>query len=143
MADESNSFFDDDTRETLIAAAQMVAKNAYAPFSKFCVGAALLTTDGRIFTGCNVENSSYGLTNCAERTAVFTAVAEGALSASQSIAALAVFNRDGSPCTPCGACRQVLYEFGPEAAVIYKNKAGEIVENKLGELFPEGFRLQK
>ena len=90
------------------------AAEAYAPYSDFHVGAALLTSNGDIVTGCNVENASYGLTNCAERTAVFRAVAEGKLSKGISIEAIAVVNRDHKSCSPCGACRQVLAEFGLE-----------------------------
>ena len=132
----------DDERQMLLQAAQWAAEKAYAPFSKFYVGAALLTLDGRIFTGCNVENSSYGLTNCAERTAIFTAVAEGAVSVEHDLKAVVVVNRDGVPCSPCGACRQVIYEFGPNAVVIYKAKDGTMTESKASELLPEGFRLR-
>jgi len=132
----------EELRETLIAAAQSASMNSYAPFSKFAVGAAILTRSQRIFTGCNVENSSFGLTNCAERTAIFTAVAEGALAANEPLLAVACFNRDGVPCAPCGACRQVLYEFGGnEAIVLYRRSDGEIIEQRLKELLPEGFRL--
>ena len=88
-----------------------VMKNAHAPYSKFRVGAAILLTNGRIFSGCNVENASYGMTNCAERTAVFTAVAE--LGPKIEIQAVALTNDQGIACSPCGACRQVIYEFGP------------------------------
>src|SRR3954471_3633235 len=78
--------------EELLESAQLASERAYAPFSKFCVGAAVLTSDGRVFLGCNVENSSYGLTNCAERTAIFTAVAEGAITAERDLVAVAVVN---------------------------------------------------
>lgn len=126
----------------LLQAAQQAAQQAYAPFSRFYVGAAILTVGGEIFTGCNVENSSYGLTNCAERTAIFTAVAAGALSAERDLVAVAVVNREGAVCSPCGACRQVIFEFGPEAVVIYRAKSGEIAQTKADELLPEGFRLR-
>ncbi len=128
--------------EQLLQAALWASERAYAPFSKFYVGAAILTSDGQVFTGCNVENSSYGLTNCAERTAIFTAVAEGAVTAEHDLVAVAVVNKDGVPCSPCGACRQVIYEFGPEAIVIFRGKDGEIKQTQAGDLLPEGFRLR-
>lgn len=127
--------------EGLLQAAQRATEHCYAPFSNFYVGAAILTQQGKIFTGCNVENSSFGLTNCAERTAIFTAVAAGALSASMDIIAVAVVNRDGAVCSPCGACRQVIFEFGPEAVVIYRSASGQITHTKAKDLLPEGFRL--
>jgi cytidine deaminase len=128
--------------EALWTAAQRASERAYAPFSNFYVGAAILTRRGEIFTGCNVENSSFGLTNCAERTAIFTAVAAGALSAEHDLVAVAVVNRQGAACTPCGACRQVIFEFGPEAVVIYRAPSGEIVHTKARDLLPDGFRLR-
>jgi cytidine deaminase len=128
--------------EQLLQAAQRVSLNAYAPFSKFHVGAAILTQRGEIFTGCNVENSSFGLTNCAERTAIFTAVAAGALTAGDDLVALAVVNREGAVCSPCGACRQVIFEFGPEAIVVYRDHSGAITQSKAKDLLPEGFRLR-
>ncbi|HWR37763.1 MAG TPA: cytidine deaminase, partial [Clostridia bacterium] len=115
-------------RDALLQKAQEASERAYAPFSKFFVGAALLTAGGELYSGCNVENSSYGLTNCAERTAIFTAIADGAGSGKLEIAAIAVVNRDGVPCAPCGACRQVIFEFGPNAVVIYKSSKGEITQ---------------
>jgi cytidine deaminase len=128
--------------DQLLQAAQQATQQAYAPFSGFHVGAAILTQGGEIFTGCNVENSSYGLTNCAERTAIFTAVAAGALSAERDLMAVAVVNRDGAICSPCGACRQVIFEFGPEAIVIYRAQTGEMAQTKSKDLLPEGFRLR-
>jgi cytidine deaminase len=128
--------------EELLQSAQQASERAYAPFSKFCVGAAVLTSDGRVFLGCNVENSSYGLTNCAERTAIFTAVAEGAITAERDLVAVAVVNKEGVACSPCGACRQVIYEFGPEALVLFRAKDGEITQMKTDALLPEGFRLR-
>src|ERR1700746_2515308 len=109
-------------RKKLERAATRVMKNAHAPYSKFRVGAAVLTKNGKIFSGCNVENASYGMTNCAERTAIFTAVAE--LGPKFEIKAIAVVNDKGVPCSPCGACRQVIYEFGPDAIVFFKAKDG-------------------
>jgi cytidine deaminase len=121
----------------LIAAARNAQSNAYAPFSNFKVGAALLTDDDKVFTGANVENSSYGLTNCAERSAVFTAVSAG----QRKFKRLAVFSSCSPPASPCGACRQVLYEFAPELEIICANDKGETTKFKLNELLPAGFRL--
>jgi cytidine deaminase len=126
-------------RERLLRGARRAMKNAYAPFSHFKVGAAILTSKGDIFLGCNVENSSYGMTNCAERTAIFSAVA--AKGPKLEILAVAVTNAQGVPCSPCGACRQVIYEFGPEAVVLYQGKRGW-TETPITNLLPEGFRLQ-
>ena len=106
----------------LLARARKARANAYAPYSRFTVGAALLAADGRVFTGCNVENASYGLTNCAERVAIGTAVTEGA----REFVAIAVTGpHDAAPCAPCGACRQVLYEFGPELPLIMPSSSAD------------------
>jgi cytidine deaminase len=129
-------------QQLLVAAAQKASERAYAPFSNFFVGAAILTADDKIYTGCNVENSSYGLTNCAERTAIFTAIAETGQGRKLDLKAVAVVNRDGVPCAPCGACRQVIFEFGPKAAVIYRDAQGKIAQTMITELLPEGFRLE-
>ena len=126
-------------RERLLRAARRVMKNAYAPFSNFRVGAAILTTKGEVFVGCNVENSSYGMTNCAERTAIFSAIAKDG--PHLEISAVAVVNDHGVPCSPCGACRQVIYEFGPEAVIFYEGDKGP-KQNRITELLPEGFRLK-
>jgi cytidine deaminase len=128
-----------EARARLVRAARAAMKNAYAPFSHFKVGAAILTSKGDIFAGCNVENSSYGMTNCAERTAIFSAVA--AKGPELEIVAVAVTNAQGVPCSPCGACRQVIYEFGPEAVVFYQGQDGD-AESSIKELLPEGFRLR-
>jgi cytidine deaminase len=127
------------TRKRLLRAARKVARNAYAPFSKFRVGAAILTTKGEVFVGCNVENSSYGMTNCAERTAIFSAVAKSG--PELEIQAVAVVNDQGTACSPCGACRQVIYEFGPRAIIIYQGEKGP-KQSLITDLLPEGFRLQ-
>jgi cytidine deaminase len=127
------------TRERLLSSARKVMKNAYAPFSNFKVGAAILTSKGKVFVGCNVENSSYGMTNCAERTAIFSAIAS--LGPELEISAVAVTNDQGIPCSPCGACRQVIYEFGPKAVVFYEGKKGP-KQSLITELLPEGFRLK-
>jgi cytidine deaminase len=128
-----------DVREQLLQSARMVMKNAHAPYSKFRVGAAILTTSGEIFSGCNVENASYGMTNCAERTAIFSAVAQ--LGPRIEIRAVAVANDHGVPCAPCGACRQVIYEFGPDAIIFFQGAKGP-KQSLIKELLPEGFRLQ-
>ena len=131
------------TRERLLRAARKVMKNAYAPFSNFRVGAAILTSKGQVFVGCNVENSSYGMTNCAERTAIFSAVAKsGPELEIRAVAVAALANNDhGVPCSPCGACRQVIYEFGPRAIVFYEGKKGP-KQSLITDLLPEGFRLK-
>jgi cytidine deaminase len=126
-------------RERMLRAARKVMKNAYAPFSNFRVGAAILTSKGQVFVGCNVENSSYGMTNCAERTAIFSAIAKGG--PRLEIEAVAVTNDHGVPCSPCGACRQVIYEFGPRAIVFYQGEKGP-KQSLITDLLPEGFRLK-
>jgi cytidine deaminase len=127
------------TREGLLQSARKAMKNAYAPYSKFRVGAAILTASGETFVGCNVENASYGMTNCAERTAIFAAVAQ--LGPKIEIRAVAVTNDHGVPCAPCGACRQVIYEFGPDATVFFQGRNGA-KQAHITDLLPEGFRLQ-
>ena len=126
-------------RERLLRSARAVMKNAYVPFSNFWVGAAILTSKGKVFVGCNVENSSYGMTNCAERTAIFSAVA--ADGPELEIRAVAVVNGQGVPCSPCGACRQVIYEFGPDAVIFYDGEKGP-KQSPITDLLPEGFRLK-
>jgi cytidine deaminase len=126
-------------RERLLRSARKVMKNAYAPFSNFKVGAAILTSKGQVFVGCNVENSSYGMTNCAERTAIFSAIAKDG--PDLEIRAVAVTNDQGGPCSPCGACRQVIYEFGPHAVVFYQGEKG-LKHTLITDLLPEGFRLK-
>jgi cytidine deaminase len=123
----------------LLQSAKKVMRNAHAPYSKFRVGAAVLLSNGKIFVGCNVENASYGMTNCAERTAIFSAVAQ--LGPRIEIRAVSVVNDHGVPCSPCGACRQVIYEFGPDATVFFQGTEGP-KQAHITELLPEGFRLQ-
>lgn len=128
----------DKTAHELIAAAIDVAKNAYAPYSKFHVGAALLTEDGQIITGCNVENASYGLTICAERNAIFAAVARNI----RSFKAVAIVADGEVMPFPCGACRQVLSEFcAPETPVYIApvKRPGDIQSTTMGELLPHAF----
>jgi cytidine deaminase len=126
-------------RERLLGSALKVMKNAYAPFSNFRVGAAILTSKGQVFTGCNVENASYGMTICAERTAIFSAIAKDG--PGLEIRAVAVVNDHGVPCSPCGACRQVIYEFGPRAVIFYQGEGGP-KQSLITDLLPEGFRLK-
>jgi cytidine deaminase len=118
--------------DELIAAAMEVRKKAYAPYSRFSVGAALRTASGRVFCGCNVENLSFGLTICAERAAVFAAVAAG----ETKFEAIAVVADSIQPVTPCGACRQVLAEFAPELKVCSGNLRDERYETTIGQLLP-------
>ena len=128
-----------DVSARLLRSAKKVMKNAHAPYSKFRVGAAILLSNGKIFSGCNVENASYGMTNCAERTAIFSAVAQ--LGPKIEIRAVSVVNDQGVPCSPCGACRQVIYEFGPDATIFFQGANGP-KQAHITELLPEGFRLQ-
>ncbi len=123
----------------LMGTAKKVMKNAHAPYSNFRVGAAVLLANGKIFAGCNVENASYGMTNCAERTAIFSAVAQ--LGPKIEIRAVAVVNDQRVPCSPCGACRQVIYEFGRDAVVFFQGARGP-KQAHITELLPQGFRLQ-
>ena len=125
-------------KNLLIKMAKEASQNAYAPFSGFKVGAALLTKSGRIFTGCNVENSSYGLSNCAERTAVFKAVSEG----ETEFVEIVIFADSEKMFSPCGACRQVLSEFSSDLKItIISNK--ETIETTITELLPLKFTLHK
>jgi cytidine deaminase len=126
-------------RESLLAAAREALKRAHAPYSNFHVGAAVLTDQGEMFSGCNVENASYGLTNCAERSAIFTAV-QGTKAAKLKIRAVAVVNGNNVPCSPCGACRQVIAEFGENALVIFQGQK-DYIEMSIQDLLPESFRL--
>jgi cytidine deaminase len=126
-------------RDMLLEAARKALKRAYARYSNFRVGAAILTEQGEVFSGCNVENASYGLTICAERSAIFTAV-HAAAGAGLAIRAVAVVNGDEVPCSPCGACRQVISEFGENAIVIFKGQHS-YQEMPIADLLPESFRL--
>jgi cytidine deaminase len=124
-----------DELERLAAAAAAVAGNAYAPASRFRVGAAVLAVDGRVFAGCNVENASYGLTTCAERAAVCAAVAAGV----RQLRAVAVATDLDVPASPCGACRQVLAEFGPAMDVVLVGRGGVRRRTTLDRLLPDPF----
>ena len=110
---------------------------SYSPYSRFRVGAALLTSTGKVFTGCNIENSSFSLTICAERTALFKAISEG----STRFTAIAIASDTAFFVPPCGACRQVIYEFGPDATVFFQSSKGWKASH-ITELLPEGFRLK-
>ena len=126
------------TVDRLINAAREVQRHAYAPYSRFPVGAAVLTADGRVFAGCNVENSSFGLTVCAERNAVAAAVAAG----TRPVAVAVVAN--GRGVTPCGACRQVLAEFTPSMPVFFAPADGGTPEaTSLEALLPAAFRFER
>lgn len=125
-----------DERAQLLKAARDALKQAYAPYSNFRVGAAVLTEKGSLFTGCNVENASYGLTVCAERVAISSAVAQEG--GEMRLRALAVVNETDSDCPPCGACRQVIFEFGTNAIVIFHGRNG-LEEMHISELLPKGF----
>ncbi len=125
-------------RDLLVQAAREAAAHAYCPYSRYAVGAAVLTSDGQIYTGCNVENISYGLSMCAERTAIFKAVSAGC----RSFAAVAVAGGDKRPAAPCGACRQVLAELCPPETPVFiarLKKGGKITASALGELLPLSF----
>lgn len=119
----------------LIGEAEQARKKAYTPYSKFKVGAAILTSEGRIFSGCNIENASFGLTICAERVAVFKAISEGF----KKFEAIAIIADTLRPCYPCGACRQVILEFGEDITLVMANLKGDIKINKIKELLPEAF----
>lgn len=125
------------TDEELIQHAREALKHAYIPYSHYGVGACILSTDGRIFTGCNVENASYGLTICAERNAATTAVANGALTFEK----IAIVSNASMP-WPCGACRQFLNEFSPTMEVIVQGGDGHTERAKLNELLPNSFGPQ-
>lgn len=125
------------TDKELIDISIKAQENAYAPYSNFKVGAALLCADGTIYTGCNIENATYGATNCAERTAIFKAVSEG----KRDFTAIAITSSDGGLTYPCGICRQVMAEFSPSMRIILCDKNGSIVTHALSELLPHSFTL--
>lgn len=122
--------------KVLIEKANEMLDLAYVPYSEFPVGAALLSKDGEVYTGCNVENASYGLSNCAERTAIFKAVSEGV----RTFDKLVITGDTDGPISPCGACRQVISEFcASDMPVILTNVRGDIQETTVGELLPGAF----
>ncbi|GAB6180074.1 cytidine deaminase [Desulfotomaculum defluvii] len=126
------------TTEKLIEMAREARESAYVPYSKFKVGAALVTKEGKIFTGCNIENASYGLTCCAERTTIFKAVSEG----HKEFEALAVIADVPTVCSPCGACRQVMAEFNGDMKVHMANLKGQYITTTVGELLPGFFTAE-
>ena len=126
---------DEKMRKTLVEQAKQVMKMAYVPYSEFPVGAALLTREGKIFTGCNIENASYGATNCAERTAFFKAISEGY----KDFVALAVVSEHPGYTYPCGICRQVIQEFAKDIEVIFQNKEGKTLILRIKDLLPYAF----
>jgi cytidine deaminase len=124
--------------QKLEKAARAAAKASYSPYSKFRVGAAILTGSGKIYTGTNVENASYGLCNCAERTAIFSAVAAG----EKTVKAVAVYTPTKFAHAPCGSCRQVINEFGPTALIISVCNSADRHEGALSRLLPDAFGLR-
>ena len=121
------------TDDKLIASAAAARERAYAPYSNFKVGAALRGKSGRVYAGCNVENAAYGLSMCAERTAIFKAVSEG----EREFEAIAVVTENGV--SPCGSCRQVMMEFAPDMAVIIADTQGRVRATTVRDLLPDGF----
>ncbi len=126
-------------QERLIEVATQAMGNAYAPYSKFKVGAAVLTATGEVFPGCNVENASYGLSMCAERNAIANAIISSQKD-KITVRAIAVVNSQNVPCSPCGACRQVIWEFGQDAQVIFWGSQGWQTLT-IKELLPVGFSI--
>lgn len=123
------------TENELVALAVEMQQRSYVPYSHFPVGAALLCSDGTVFTGCNVENAAYGSTICAERTALVKAVSEG----HTDFSAIAITGQGEDFCWPCGACRQMLYEFAPGLKILVSRRDGQVASTTLSELFPHGF----
>ena len=126
------------TYESLIEEAKKVSQNAYAPYSKFKVGACVLFENGNIYTGCNVENSSYGLSLCAERNALSTAIASGEKS---KLSAVAIYSPNQKECAPCGACRQWIYEFNENTKIILEKEDNSLLILDIQELLPYSFKL--
>lgn len=126
-------------KEQLMTESKTARERAYVPYSKFKVGAALLTADGKVYHGCNIENAGYSMTNCAERTAMFKAVSEG----ERNFTALAVVAETKGPVSPCGACRQVIAEFcSPNMPVYLTNLNGDVQETTVSELLPGAFSTE-
>ena len=125
--------------QQLMNMAKEASKQSYSPFSRFAVGAGVLAGSGKIYTGCNVENSSFGMTICAERCAIFKAVSEG----EREILAVAIYSPNSDDCNPCGACRQVMYEFQPDngEVEIITESLGSLNVRKLSEYLPYGFKI--
>lgn len=121
--------------QKMISQAKMISTAAYSPYSNFPVGAVVLTSDGQLLAGCNVENASYGLTICAERNAIFQMVAQG----KQRISAVVVYTPAPTPSAPCGACRQVIHEFGPDALILCVCDGPDVIKKKIFDLLPDSF----
>ena len=123
----------------LMDKAKEASQKSYSPFSRFAVGASVLAKSGKIYNGCNVENSSFGMTICAERCAIFKAVSEG----EREITAIAIYSPNSDDCNPCGACRQVMYEFesDDEEIEIITERMGNLIVRKLSEYLPYGFKI--
>jgi cytidine deaminase len=126
------------TAARLMAEAELARTEAYAPYSRFRVGAALLARNGRVYRGCNVENASFGLSACAERTAVWKAVSEGV----RDFVAVAVTAGDSGGASPCGSCRQVMHEFSPRMIVYWRDGSGRVVRRRLDSLLERAFDLR-
>lgn len=125
-------------KETLIKAAEKAKENAYVPYSKFKVGAAVMASSGNVYTGCNIENASFSLTCCAERTAIFKAISEG----EHHFKAMAVTANSDSAVSPCGACRQVMSEFfTPDVTIYLTNEKNDLKEVTVNDLLPYSFSL--
>ena len=124
--------------EMLQEAARQAVDAAYVPYSRFPVGAAVLTSSGAVFSACNVENASYGLSMCAERSAIFKMISER----EQDVVAVAVFTPTSTPSAPCGACRQVISEFGPDAVVMSSCESDQVLLSTIGQLLPDQFGPQ-
>jgi len=123
----------------LISEAEKARKNAYAPYSKFSVGAALLSRNGKVYTGANLENSSFGQTVCAERLALYKAVSDG----EKDFKKIAIVAPGAEPVTPCGICRQALFEFSPELEIVCANLKGKVKKYTLKQLLPHSFKYEK
>ena len=123
------------TTDQLVEAALQARLNAFAPYSNYKVGAALLTESGKLYTGCNVENATYGLSACAERVALWKAISEG----EREFTRIAVSSESDPPATPCGSCRQLLWEFAGDIEIILVNPQGHRATHQLKTLFPEAF----
>lgn len=124
--------------KNLMDKAKDASQKSYSPFSRFAVGAAVMCASGKIYSGCNVENSSFGLTICAERCAIFKAISEG----EHEILAVAIYSPNSDSCYPCGACRQVMFEFqGDEEISVVTENFGELEIKKLSYFLPCGFRI--
>ena len=122
----------------LMDTAKEASKKSYSPFSKFAVGAGVLTSSGKVYGGCNIENSSFGMTICAERCAIFKAVSDG----EKEILAVAIYSPNEDDCYPCGACRQVMYEFqGETEIVVITEHENKPIPRKLSDFLPFGFKI--